>query len=221
MVHLGLDYTRDMRIVAISDQHAYLPSKLPAGDLLIVAGDLCPDRIGGDSAREFPERQAGWLDQTYWPWVDRMGFREHVVTFGNHDWCGEVLGLTSGATVDAAVHVLGLSVWCSPWTPRFFDWAFMDTEKGLEQRYAEIPAGTDIIVSHGPPFGYGDKTFAGNHAGSMALLRAIDRVKPKLVICGHIHEGYGHYKHFGTDIYNVSLSDSMYNPANAPTVIDL
>jgi len=50
-----------MRIVALSDQHAYLP-EIPPCDLLIIAGDICPDRIGPLHAKHYPDLQARWFD---------------------------------------------------------------------------------------------------------------------------------------------------------------
>lgn len=92
--------------------------------------------------------------------------------------------------------------------------------------YAEIPEGVDILVSHQPPFGYGDRhanydSGRIEHLGSRELRAAIDRVRPKLVVCGHIHDGYGRYEHDGIPIYNVAVVDEQYRLVREPTVIDL
>ena len=53
------------------------------------------------------------------------------------------------------------------------------------------------------------------------VLDAIGIVRPKVVICGHVHGGFGCYQHQGIPIYNVSVVDESYRLVNAPTVIDL
>jgi Icc-related predicted phosphoesterase len=105
-------------------------------------------------------------------------------------------------------------------------WAFMKRPSDLERVYAAIPAAVDILVSHQPPLYYGDRTFnldAGrvDHVGSRELLDAIERVRPRIVICGHVHGGFGRYEHRGIPIYNVSVVDEAYRLVNAPTVIEL
>jgi len=51
----------------------------------------------------------------------------------------------------------------------------------------------DVLVSHLPPFGVQDRTYQMTHAGSMSLRRAVENspVKPRLWLCGHIHEARG------------------------------
>jgi len=49
-----------------------------------------------------------------------------------------------------------------------------------------------ILVSHTPPYNTKvDVTFFGTHAGSVSVRKAIETFKPKLCICGHIHEARG------------------------------
>ena len=54
----------------------------------------------------------------------------------------------------------------------------------------QIPVGTDILVTHTPPVGYGDRCATGVRAGCVELLNIVQkRVKPKYHVYGHIHEG--------------------------------
>ena len=77
-----------MRIVALSDQHGHLPA-IPPCDLLIIAGDVCPDRFGPYLAAHAPEQQQAWFDRHVRPWLAAAPAGQTVLTWGNHDWCGE------------------------------------------------------------------------------------------------------------------------------------
>jgi uncharacterized protein len=48
-----------------------------------------------------------------------------------------------------------------------------------------------VLVTHYPPFKLQDKIFIGTHGGSKELRSLIDTYKPRLVLCGHIHEDPG------------------------------
>ncbi|KAL2838044.1 Metallo-dependent phosphatase-like protein [Aspergillus pseudodeflectus] len=89
-----------------------------------------------------------------------------------------------------------VKIYGSPLTPEFGRWAFQypairDVWTGL------IPADTDILVVHGPPALYGDYDGENGPTGKQKakgdgyLLREIRRVRPKMVICGHIHGAFG------------------------------
>ena len=100
----------------------------------------------------------------------------------------------------------------------------MKEPQELAAVYARIPPGLDILVSHQPPSGSVGRIDRGGwveDAGSRELLTAIERVRPRLVICGHIHEGHGRSEHAGVPIYNVSVVDERFRLIHAPTVIDI
>jgi uncharacterized protein len=62
-----------------------------------------------------------------------------------------------------------------------------------------------VLVSHAPPHGFQDKAFIGMHAGNKELRKIVDKCKPRLVICGHIHEDPGYTKTNSTFIVNCSM----------------
>ena len=117
-----------------------------------------------------------------------------------------------------------VSVWMTPWSNQFMNWAFMKPPKKISDVYAQIPDGIDILVSHQPPYGHGDRyvdvpSGKVEHLGSPELLAAIHRVRPKIVICGHIHDGHGRTEYEGISIYNVTLVNEQYQVVHAPTII--
>lgn len=212
-----------MKIYALSDQHAMLTQTVPPCDLLIVAGDQCPDGIGRVWARDDPDRQLNWFMTEWMAWRRKQPAEKCLVTWGNHDFCGEqqthtIVDLDNGATrivVDGLVQLDDVKIWCSPWTHQFMDWAFMGEEHELKEVYEKIPSGIDILVTHDPPRGYGDRVKDWNsekmiRVGGMSLWRALARIKPKVVICGHIHEGFG--------VYNMTIDDGSGLDSNEHSI---
>lgn len=209
-----------MRVAAIADLHGQLPA-LPASDLLVVAGDLCPH---GE-----PEEQAAWLDGPFRGWLEAAPAGAIVACAGNHDFvfqrAPELVPSDLPWTYlqDAGAEVGELRAWGSPWTPWFFDWAFNAPRDGgeafLAERFAPVPGETDLLVLHGPPKGYGDRTVTGADVGAASALDLVDRVRPRLVVFGHIHEGRGGWKHGEARLLNVAAVDVEYRLRDEPVVV--
>ena len=84
-----------------------------------------------------------------------------------------------------AVRGRALRVWGSPdsQTPENPHTAFaVANDEQARELWAQVPAGIDILVTHGPPRGYLD---GGAAAGSAELTRALWRVRPALHVFGH------------------------------------
>lgn len=201
------------RIVAIADTHnRHAQLDLPAGDVLIHAGDL----TGRGTLREL-EQVADWLRA--------QPHRHKVVVAGNHDFAlqrqpAEAKALFHGLHLleDDEVRLEGLRIWGSPWQPWFHDWAF-NLRRGpdLDEKWRLIPEGVDVLVTHGPPHGYGDVVYRGERVGCEDLTRHLDRVKPRLHLFGHIHEDKGTWQRGETRIVNCTTSEGELPAA----VIDL
>ncbi|KAI9678214.1 MAG: hypothetical protein M1817_006159 [Caeruleum heppii] len=187
-----------VKVICVSDTHNTHPA-LPAGDILIHAGDLT-------CKGSFEELQAQ-LD-----WLHAQPHRYKVIIAGNHDllldadfvdrfpervverpgssrsdlvW-EDIIYLQDSSVSLSFEEGRRLNIYGSPWTPQFGNWAFQyppirDVWKNV------IPPETDILITHGPPKYHLDL----NGKGCEYLLRELWRVRPKAVVFGHIHTGYG------------------------------
>lgn len=73
------------------------------------------------------------------------------------------------------------------------------------KKIKELIDENSVIVSHVPPYGFQDRVFLGMHAGDKDLREIVDNYKPRLVICGHIHEDPGYEKKEKTIVVNCSM----------------
>lgn len=212
-----------MRVVCTSDLHGTTPVDLPEGDVLVIAGDVCPV---WDHDRAY---QANWLKGHFREWLLDQPHSYKIVVGGNHDFVlqstpkGVVQGWFDGAFYlqDDAVNIMGTLFYGTPWSTKFGKWAFMEEDDDLEIIYSVIPEETDVLISHGPPGGACDYTLTGHVTGSWSLRDRIQEVKPELVVCGHIHEAYGVEYIDSIPVWNVAFMNVDYKPTNEPMVIDL
>ena len=79
----------------------------------------------------------------------------------------------------------------SPYSPARGVWAFGYPPERASQLWDQIPLDTDIIVTHTPPKYHCDESGGRGPAGCEVLRQTLWRVRPRLTICGHIHEGRG------------------------------
>lgn len=221
-----------MKLLCTSDFHGSLPDPdtLPEADVLIVAGDLGPVHDHSDSVhREWYRVQFSW-------WIEKVPARYVITTAGNHDL---YLAKPGGRKLisylgrgkhfhlqDESCVIDGVKFYGTPWTPRFGSWQFMKNDEALANKWAAIPEDTDVLIVHGPPYGYVDTTDfyvkTPTSVGSKTLREWVHTHKPKLVVCGHIHEAHGTTQTFnGTVIANVSYVDSYYVPTNPPAIFEV
>jgi Icc-related predicted phosphoesterase len=106
-------------------------------------------------------------------------------------WTAATMLHGAGTEIDG-VQFFGLGAGV-PNTP--FPWSFDLSEEDAEEKLRECPEGA-ILVLHSPPKGYVDEAH-GRSLGSTAILRAIERVRPPLAVCGHIHDSWGREARIG------------------------
>ncbi|GAB4027137.1 metallophosphatase domain-containing protein [Spirosoma koreense] len=182
-----------MRIVCISDTHSlHRQLAIPNGDILIHAGDLTSN---GEKSTVLDFNE--WLGELPHPYK--------IVVPGNHDYgfgedgAGHESLLTNAIYLNnSSVTIEGLRIWgspVSPISPKFGIHGIYAIRRGsaINEYWQRIPANTDILVTHCPPYGILDKNEVGSEEGCKDLLKAVKkRIKPRLHVFGHIHSGYGH-----------------------------
>jgi Icc-related predicted phosphoesterase len=103
------------------------------------------------------------------------------------DWPSARVLLGSGQVIEG-VPFFGLGGGV-PVTP-FGDWSYDFTEDQAAALLVDCPTG-GVLISHSPPKGLVDADSAGRSLGSVAVRAAIERCRPRLVVCGHIHASAG------------------------------
>lgn len=209
-----------MIVDCVADLHGYLP-KLDGGDLLIIAGDL----TARDESKQYIE---------FYRWLEKQAYRKKIIVPGNHDNYFQKCNTFSSAPFseelatylcDSGTEFEGFKIWGSPWTKTFPGMnphckAFtFDSEKDLLEKWKMIPTDTDILITHSPAYGILDRITSGKHVGSKSLqMELFTRLKPKLFVCGHIHEAYGIEPKGGfiENAVNVSYVNERYEPVNPP-----
>ena len=205
-----------MRLVAISDTHGrHAELTLPEGDVLIHTGDF--SRRG--RVEELEDFNA---------WLGEQPFRHRIIIAGNHDWLFERDNAHARALITNAIYLedsgcelAGLRFWGSPWTPVFFDWAFnLPRGEGCRAKWRQIPTGTDVVVTHGPPLGHGDLCSSGLRAGCLDLLDELtaDVERPGGRVVADVQLGLpGHPQ--GAVAGRQALSDGVDLEAGAPVAL--
>lgn len=212
-----------MRLVLLSDTHNRLSDvKVPDGDVLIHAGD---STMGGTPREIIVFSQA----------LHALPHKTKICIAGNHDWGFERDTMLARGWLGSdiiylnhEVYQLGpYKVFGSPWTPWFNDWAFNGPRVSsggalfMRHKWAQIPDDTNILITHGPPYGVLDLVqYPEQHVGDQELAARLPFLTDlRLHVCGHIHEGYG-ISEDGITV-NASIMDDGYRAVNTPIVVDL
>lgn len=211
-----------MRLVCFSDTHKLHQQVLiPNGDILIYAGDMC-GRGSEKSACKFIT------------WLSNKPHKHKVIIAGNHDRCFELPNtkqiLKQVAKENNVIYlehepviINGLNFFGSPYQPEFCNWAFnVPRGERLERLWSQIPDNTDILITHGPPYGILDLVMSGVHVGCSDLRTRINNLPNlKVNIFGHIHFSYGKEIHNDVTYVNASICTEAYEPLNQPWIIDI
>ncbi|RKY02029.1 MAG: hypothetical protein DRP54_02640 [Spirochaetes bacterium] len=178
-----------MRVVGISDVHGHteklstMVDYFSQGDVVLISGDLT------NFGHEF---QASNVIS-----IVKMKNKNVFAVHGNCDYPDvrfflEKEGVSlHGRIVEYEGIIftgIGGSLPCPGRTPN--EYAESEIENILNGIAEKIPSGSKVVfVTHEPPYDtMCDLTRAGQHVGSRAVRDFIEKVRPLLVVCGHIHE---------------------------------
>jgi predicted phosphohydrolase len=179
----------ELRVVCISDTHGFHRElELPHGDILVRAGDLLPDENQAEALADLDD------------WLGTLPIKHRVVIADNRDLLfaskpTQARKMFTNAVYleNSGVELLGLRFWGCPVTPVVKEMAFtVDRSFASRKYWDKVPEGTDVLITHGPPFHVLDKEGPlFSHLGCSEITRAVLRVKPRLHVFGHVHGGYG------------------------------
>lgn len=176
-----------MKILAFSDLHrdleqgARLVEMSAEADVVIGAGDFA-------SVHEGLEETIGVLAGIETPTVLVPGNNEtaDALRSATANWDAATVLHGEGTTIEGTEFFgLGAGVPVTPW-----GWSFDLDDEAATEMLGGCPENA-VLVLHSPPRDHCDSSADGTHFGSPALLRAIEEKRPRLAVCGHIHESWG------------------------------
>jgi uncharacterized protein len=176
-----------VKLLAFSDLHrdleqgAKLVEMSTDADVVIGAGDFA-------SIHEGLEETVAALAAIEAPTVLVPGNNETVdaLRAAAAGWAAATVLHGEGATIDGVEFFgLGAGIPVTPW-----EWSFDLDDAAAAAMLAPCPEGA-VLVLHSPPRGHCDSSADGTELGSPALLRGIEEKRPRLAVCGHIHESWG------------------------------
>ena len=195
-----------MKLLAFSDLHcdldqaAELTERSEEADVVIAAGDFAKVHDGLEATIDA-------LKPISVPIVLVPGNNEteDALRAACEGWEVATVLHGDGTEVDGQqFYGLGAGVPVTPW-----DWSFDLDEEQAAEELAGCPEGA-VLVVHSPPKGHCDTSSAGDHLGSEAILGAIEAKRPKLAVCGHIHEAWGAEERVGsTTVINLGPSGRL------------
>lgn len=176
-----------MRILAFSDLHrdleqaAKLVEMSADADVVIGAGDFA-------SMHEGLKETIGALSGIKTPTVLVPGNNETVDALRSAiaGWSAATVLHGEGTTIEGIeFYGVGAGIPVTPW-----DWSFDLDDDAAAEMLSACPEGA-VLVLHSPPKDHCDSAGGGGNFGSPALLAAIEEKRPRLAVCGHIHESWG------------------------------
>jgi uncharacterized protein len=176
-----------VKLLAFSDLHrdleqgAKLVEMAAEADVVIGAGDFA-------SVHEGLEETITVLAAIEAPTVLVPGNNEtaDALRAVTASWAAATVLHGEGTRIDGVEFFgLGAGIPTTPW-----EWSFDLDDDSAAAMLARCPEGA-VLVLHSPPRGHCDKSADGTELGSPALLRAIEEKRPRLAVCGHIHESWG------------------------------
>lgn len=182
-----------MKIWFISDTHnKHTQLRIPPEvDAVIHCGD---ESESGNAWLNEPEARA------FFEWYSALNIPMKIFVPGNHSTAVEegLIRSTDYPSVRFLIHAQmewnGLKIFGTPYTPMFFNWAYMKPREDLDAVWQSIPENIDILITHGPPKGIFDVTKDMDtgkpiHVGSKSLMRHVEkRIQPKIHAFGHLHD---------------------------------
>ncbi len=219
-----------MKIVSISDTHSHHRKlTLPGADMIVSAGDW--------SYKGEPE-----VVEDFIAWMKELPYQHKVVIMGNHELSYDkeppqikkikALELMKEAGIhyleNSEVIINGYKIWGSPIQPWFHDWAW-NHQRGPEIAavWSKIPNDTNILITHGPPYGKLDRVedwwgIASNEGCKDLKARVQELSQLKACIYGHLHLQGGQMINVdGVQYVNAAVCDERYKPINKIMVIEV